>query len=92
MRKLGFIEFLSDAHDGYIITSYRFPRDPNFNFSEFYSLLNAMNMVIYPGKVTEADCFRIGSIGDLHPEDMSNLLACIEKACLDMKVALPIRS
>ncbi|XP_056021063.1 2-aminoethylphosphonate--pyruvate transaminase-like isoform X2 [Ostrea edulis] len=40
MNKLGFEEFLSPDHDGYIITSYKFPKDPNFDFKTFYSKLN----------------------------------------------------
>ena len=47
-------------------------------------------MVIYPGKVTEADCFRIGNIGDLHAEDMENLLGAIQKVCADMNISLPL--
>lgn len=90
MNKLGFKEFLSDEHDGYIITSYRFPNDPNFDFVDFYSRLNQMDKVIYPGKVTDADCFRIGNIGDLHPQDMSDLLVCIEKVCNDMNMKVPV--
>ena len=39
MKKLGFKEFLDEQHDGYIITSYKFPEDENFDFSEFYNRL-----------------------------------------------------
>lgn len=91
MKTLGFKEFLSDEHDGYIITSFFYPKDENFDFVTFYNKLNAMDMVIYPGKVTDADCFRIGNIGDLHAEDMRNLLVCIEKVCNDMNISLPVK-
>lgn len=91
MNRLGFKEFLSDDHHGYIITSYRFPKDENFNFQEFYNRLNAKDMVIYPGKVTDADCFRIGTIGHLYPSDMSNLLVCIEEVCEEMNMKIPIK-
>ena len=50
-----------------------------------------MNMVIYPGKVTEADSFRIGNIGDLKPKDMEDLLVCIEKVCGEMGMSLPLQ-
>ena len=40
MKKLGFEEFLSPEHDGYIITSYKFPKDPHFDFKTFYNKLN----------------------------------------------------
>ena len=40
MATLGFKELLDEKIAGYIITSYHFPKDPNFNFKEFYSRLN----------------------------------------------------
>jgi len=91
MKEMGFKEFLSEDHEGYIITSFFFPSDPNFDFVTFYSKLNAMDQVIYPGKVTDADCFRIGNIGDLKPEDMQHLLVCIKKVCGDMNISLPVK-
>ena len=47
-------------------------------------------LVIYPGKLSETDCFRLGNIGDLHIADMQQLLTCIEESCQEMGVALPI--
>ena len=48
--------------------------------------------VIYPGKVLNADCFRIGNIGHIFAEDMKNLLTCIEMVCNDMGMKLPINN
>ncbi|EDO36761.1 predicted protein [Nematostella vectensis] len=90
MRKLGFKEFLDDTHEGYIITSFFYPKHPNFDFTQFYKHLSAKDQVIYPGKVTEADCFRIGNIGHLFPKDMEHLLKCIEEVLADMDIPTPI--
>ncbi|KAJ7365295.1 hypothetical protein OS493_005399 [Desmophyllum pertusum] len=84
MRKLGFKKFLDDTHEGYIITSYYNPSHPNYNFEEFYNRLNDKDQVIYPGKVSNADCFRIGNIGKLYPADMEHLLKCIEEVLGEM--------
>jgi len=91
MKELGFQEFLDDTHDGYIITSYFFPKDPNFSFKAFYEKLSNLGQVIYPGKVTKADCFRIGNIGHLFPSDMEHLLKCIKDVCMEMNVKLPLK-
>ncbi|GFO12027.1 2-aminoethylphosphonate--pyruvate transaminase [Plakobranchus ocellatus] len=91
MTKLGFQELLDPSVAGYIITSYRYPKDPNFNFPDFYNRLNEKDFVIYPGKVLDADCFRIGSIGDLHPADMAALLVAVEEVCHDMGIKLPVQ-
>lgn len=91
MKEMGFKEFLSPYHQGYIITSYRFPNDKNFNFNDFYMKLNERDQVIYPGKVLNADCFRIGNIGYLFPKDMRHLLNCIKEVCEEMNISLPIK-
>ncbi|XP_065069699.1 2-aminoethylphosphonate--pyruvate transaminase-like [Rhopilema esculentum] len=92
MREMGFKEFLDDSHKGYIITSYFFPEDKSFDFKQFYQKLSDKGQVIYPGKVTKADCFRIGNIGHLFPSDMEYLLTCIKEVCAEMNVKLPIQS
>ncbi|XP_019625585.1 PREDICTED: uncharacterized protein LOC109470929 [Branchiostoma belcheri] len=78
--------------DRYIITSYHFPDHPAFSFKDFYSRLNDKGQVIYPGKVTKADCFRVGNIGHLFPEDMQHLLHCIQEVCADMGIPLPLKT
>ena len=85
---MGLIEYLRPGDQGYIITSYRFPTDPKFDFEEFYRRLNDKHQVIYPGKVTEAACFRIGSIGRIFPADMRTLLAAIRETLEEMKIEL----
>ena len=56
------------------ITSFHYPQHPNFEFGEFYERLNCRGLCIYPGKVTETDCFRVGNIGQLFPDDMVALM------------------
>eukprot|EP00047_Mylnosiga_fluctuans_P002180 m.223510 g.223510 ORF g.223510 m.223510 type:complete len:395 (-) comp10933_c0_seq1:44-1228(-) len=90
MTALGFKELLSPEVSSYVITTYLFPNHPNFKFSEFYGRLNDKNFVIYPGKVTQADCFRIGSIGHLFPDDVRGLLAAIKEVCAEMNLPLPL--
>ncbi len=79
MRPLGFREYLDPADQGYIIVSFRYPDHPNFNFDRFYTRLNDKGFVIYPGKVSNADCFRIGCIGRIFPADVRALLAAIRE-------------
>lgn len=78
MRRLGFREYVDPGLQGYIITSFRYPERENFEFDDFYSQLNTRGWTIYPGKVSDADCFRIGTIGRVFPSDIENLLLAIE--------------
>ena len=87
-RALGLREYLHPDDQGYIITSYHFPSDPKFDFEEFYRRLNDKQQVIYPGKVTQAACFRIGSIGRIFPADVLTLLAAIRDTLEEMEIVL----
>ena len=78
MRALGFQTLLSDEKQGCIITSFLYP-SADFNFPDFYNKLKAKGFVIYPGKISDADTFRIGNIGDVFPEDIKRLLQAIKE-------------
>ena len=86
MRKLGFREFLRPETQSDIITSFRYPADPEFNFADFYRRLAARGLIIYPGKVGHADCFRIGTIGRISVDDVNSLIAAIEQVLAEMGV------
>ena len=84
MRELGFQEYVPREHQGWIITTFLYPDDPAFDFNAFYENLSARGMVIYPGKLTELDCFRIGNIGRLDESHMRALLDAIKEVALEM--------
>jgi 2-aminoethylphosphonate-pyruvate transaminase len=77
MEAMGFELYLAPEDQSYIITTYRYPTNPDFRFEDFYSTLSEMGFVIYPGKLSEEPCFRIGTIGRLAVEDIAALLAAI---------------
>ena len=79
MRRLGFREVVDPAHQSDIITSFYDPADRAFVFEDFYRDLRARNFVIYPGKLVDANCFRIGTIGRIFPEDIDALVDAIEQ-------------
>ncbi len=88
MRELGFREYLASEHQGYIITSFYYPKHPRFDFDEFYRRLNERGHVIYPGKVGRAKCFRIGSIGRIFQSDILELLDAIRRVLAEMGVTV----
>jgi 2-aminoethylphosphonate-pyruvate transaminase len=88
MSDMGFRPYLDPMDHGYIITSFHYPRHPNFKFERFYQILNDKGGVIYPGKVSDADCFRIGSIGRIFPSDVHTLLAAIRDTLTEMEIEL----
>ncbi len=86
MRQMGFKEYLMPEKQGYIITSFLYPDDPKFSFEEFYESLNQKGYVIYPGKVSDANCFRIGNIGRIFEPDIRALLAAIRETITELGV------
>jgi 2-aminoethylphosphonate-pyruvate transaminase len=86
MRALGFVPLLSDNLQAPIIVTFRMPADPRFRFQEFYDRLKDRGYVIYPGKLTVADSFRIGCIGRLYPEQMRGALAAIRDILAELGV------
>ena len=86
MRALGFRTLLGDDLQSPIITSFYYPDDAEFEFQKFYDALKSRGFVIYPGKVSHAKCFRIGSIGDVQPEDMTGLVGRISEVIDELGV------
>lgn len=78
MQAMGFTPLLSPAFRSPIITAFHSPSDPAYDFRRFYDLLKKQGFVIYPGKVTEIETFRIGTIGDVHPADIERLLKAVD--------------
>jgi 2-aminoethylphosphonate-pyruvate transaminase len=85
ISKLGFELYLNPEYQGYIISSFVYPNQFWFDFKVFYNKLNERGFVIYPGKLSDADCFRIGNIGQIFPEDVKALLSAIETVTNEMK-------
>jgi len=76
MRQLGFETLLPDHMQSPIITSFLYPND-KFEFKAFYEAVKAKGFVLYPGKISQADTFRIGNIGEVYPADMERLIDVI---------------
>jgi len=86
IQALGLEAYVPEEHQCWIITSIRYPESEGFSFDVLYERLNERGFVIYPGKVTDADCFRIGNIGRLFPEDMDALLTALGEVLAEMGV------
>lgn len=81
MAALGFAPLLPEEWQSPIITAFYSPAHPDYRFADFYQRLKGQGFVIYPGKVSQADCFRIGNIGDVTPARVRCLLAAMACAC-----------
>lgn len=80
MERLGFKCLLPHSLHSPIITGFHSPTNPGYNFGRFYQRLKDLGFVIYPGKVTGVDSFRIGTIGHVFPSDVNRLIEAVEQA------------
>jgi 2-aminoethylphosphonate-pyruvate transaminase len=84
MLALGFRPYLRPEVQGYTITAFYYRDHPAFDFDRFYGMLADRGMIIYPGKLTEVACFRIGSIGRIFEGDVRELLAAIKESMQEL--------
>ena len=86
MRALGFRTLLPDELQAPIIVTFHKPADVRFDFEDFYERLRRRGYVIYPGKLTVADSFRIGCIGRMGRDEIEGALAAIRETLDEMGV------
>ncbi len=90
MRALGFRTLLPDALQAPVIVTFHMPREPDFRFQIFYDGLKDRGFIIYPGKLTVAESFRIGCIGRLDQNHMRAALAAVREVLDTMGIGLPL--
>jgi 2-aminoethylphosphonate-pyruvate transaminase len=88
MRALGFKTLLPDHLQAPIIVTFHMPDHPKFVFQTFYDALKDRGYVIYPGKLTVADSFRIGCIGRLSAKHMRGAVGAVRDVLSEMGVTL----
>ncbi len=86
MRDMGFETLLADRWLSPIIVTFFCPADPAFSFARFYDLMKARGFIIYPGKLTRVDSFRIGCIGQLDEAVMTRVVDAARTALEEMGV------
>lgn len=84
LKEIGIESYIEEEKQSPIITTFAFPTDA-FSFNEFYSFIKERGFVIYPGKLTDVDTFRIGNIGEIYEEDINKLCEIIEEYVKGMK-------
>ena len=88
MTGLGFQSYLEPEVQSAIITSFIYPEDSRFDFAEFYRLVAERGFILYPGKISQCDTFRIGNIGRLTSADMRQVVLAIREVIGEMGVSL----
>ncbi len=91
MARLGFRPFLDPAIQAPIIVTFHAPDDPKYDFKTFYATARARGFILYPGKLTQVETFRVGCIGAIGPHEMEQAVHAMGLALQDMGLPAPAR-
>lgn len=88
MEELGFRCIIKDEFQSPIILTFLTPKSLKGKFNEFYNRISSRGFLIYPGKVTKIDTFRIGCIGNIEIKDIKKLLSSVRIVMKEMKLTI----
>jgi 2-aminoethylphosphonate-pyruvate transaminase len=86
MRALGFQTFLRPEVQAPIIVTFHAPADPAYDFRTFYAKTRSRGYILYPGKLTQVETFRVGCIGAIDANEMRNVVAAVAETLKDMGI------
>jgi len=86
MAELGFRPFLDPAIQAPIIVTFHAPADTRYTFREFYDRVRDKGFILYPGKLTQVETFRVGCIGAIGPDEMRHAVNAIRDTLAEMGI------
>ena len=87
MGELGFRVFLDPSIQAPIIVTFHAPDDPRYAFKPFYDGVRDKGYVLYPGKLTQVETFRVGCIGSIGAEEMRQAVNAVRDTLAEMRVS-----
>jgi 2-aminoethylphosphonate-pyruvate transaminase len=86
MSALGFRSFLPRAVQAPVIVTFHAPADPAYSFKAFYESVRARGYILYPGKLTQVETFRVGCIGAIDHNEMRNVASAVAETLKEMGI------
>jgi 2-aminoethylphosphonate-pyruvate transaminase len=87
MSALGLKSFLPAAIQAPIIVTFHAPEDPRYTFKSFYNAVKAHGYILYPGKLTTLETFRVGCMGQLGERGIAGAVEAVGKVLAQMRAA-----
>ncbi|HVZ47001.1 MAG TPA: 2-aminoethylphosphonate--pyruvate transaminase [Ramlibacter sp.] len=87
MARLGFMTFLDPSVQAPVIVTFHAPGDARYEFKAFYEAAKRRGFILYPGKLTQVETFRIGCIGAIGTTEMEQAVHAVELALQDLGIA-----
>src|SRR4029079_12554428 len=86
MGALGFRTFLPREVQAPVIVTFHAPADPAYAFKSFYEKVKARGYILYPGKLTQVETFRVGCIGAIDANEMRNVVSAVSETLREMGI------
>lgn len=86
MTQMGLSTYLKPEDLSPIIVTFNSPEDERFDFKVFYNKVKAQGFILYPGKLTEVETFRVGCIGAISSVQMQKAVNAVGSALKEMGV------
>ena len=86
MASLGFKPYLDPSVQAPIIVTFHAPADVNYEFRKFYEAAKKHGFILYPGKLTQIETFRVGCIGAIGSHEILNAVAATERTLRELGV------
>ena len=86
MSEMGFRAFLDPKIQAPIIVTFHAPADPKYSFKEFYERVRDKGFILYPGKLTQVETFRVGCIGAIGPVEMRDAVDAMRDTLREMGI------
>ena len=87
MRELGFKPFLKPELQAPIIVTFHAPADAKYDFKTFYAAAKKRGFILYPGKLTQVETFRVGCIGAIGRNEMQQAVNAVADTLREMGIA-----
>jgi 2-aminoethylphosphonate-pyruvate transaminase len=84
MRAIGFRPYLAAEVQAPIIVTFHAPAEPVYDFKRFYAAVRDRGYILYPGKLTQVETFRVGCIGAIDSNEMRNIVGAIAEALCEL--------
>jgi 2-aminoethylphosphonate-pyruvate transaminase len=86
MKDMGFRPFLDPQIQAPIIVTFHAPADPRYAFKGLYDKVRDKGFILYPGKLTQLETFRVGCIGAIGPDDMRHAVNAVRDALAELGI------
>jgi 2-aminoethylphosphonate-pyruvate transaminase len=88
MEALGLKPYLERKVQAPIIVTFHAPADPRYDFKTFYQAVKQRGYILYPGKLTEIETFRVGCIGHFGDAGIPGAVKAIGEVLTGMGVEI----